>query len=299
MTRKIFTAMAAVVAAAALVPSPASAALPAPTATAKAKATAKATAEAKATAAKQQAKARAMWLWSQANPAAVVAWANKQGVKEIFAAVPWQPSAAEVKRLRDLRARTKAAGIRLSALGGDPSWAVNPQNAVAWRQRVSALRLFDGVHLDVEPYLLPNWLKDQPAIAASYLTMLDAVRRAGPEPLEADVPFWLATVKVGSQNLAEAVIARVDAITVMSYRDSGSAVLAVGTDLLTRAQAGRKPVRLAAETQPTSDCTYCTFAGRTQAALQQQLAAIDAGARGYGTYQGIAVHDYDTWSNIN
>nr|BFE61261.1 hypothetical protein GCM10020063_057870 [Dactylosporangium thailandense] len=141
MTRKVFTAMAAVVAVAALVPSPAHAALPPPTTNA--------TATATATATKQQAKARAMWLWSQANPAAVVAWANKQGVKEIFAAVPWQP------------------------------------------------------------------------------------------------------------------------------------------------------VRLAAETQPASDCTYCTFAGRTQAALQQQLAAIDAGARGYGTYQGIAAHDYDTWSNIN
>ncbi|WP_433060703.1 hypothetical protein [Dactylosporangium sp. CS-033363] len=248
---------------------------------------------------KSPAKARAMWLWSQAQPAAVVAWANKQGVKEIFAAVSWQPGKAEVARLQELRARTKAAGIRLSALGGDPSWATNPKDAVAWRQRVSALRLFDGVHLDVEPYLLANWTRDQASIATSFLSMLDQVRKAGPEPLEADVPFWLATIKVGTRNLAEEVMARVDAITVMSYRDSGSAVVGVGTDLLARAQAGRKPVRLAAETQPANDCSYCTFAGRSQAALQQQLTAIDAGAAGYSTYQGLAVHDYDSWSKIS
>ncbi|MFB9442848.1 hypothetical protein Dvina_15360 [Dactylosporangium vinaceum] len=242
---------------------------------------------------------RAMWLWSRAAPAAVVAWAEQHGVKEIFAAVPWAPTTADASRLRDLRARTKAAGIRLSALGGDPAWAVNPKDAVAWRQRVSAMKLFDGVHLDVEPYLLPNWVQDQQRIAASYLTMLDAVRRAGPEPLEADVPFWLATVKVGAQNLAEAVIQRVDAITVMSYRDSGAAVLDVGTDLLARARKSRLPVRLAAETQPSADCAYCTFAGRTQSALRQQLAAIDTGAKPYPTYQGIAVHDYDSWSRIS
>ncbi|MFI5912416.1 hypothetical protein [Dactylosporangium sp. NPDC051541] len=242
---------------------------------------------------------RAMWLWSPASPAAVVSWADKQNIKEIFAAVPWLPSTADTSRLKELRARTKAAGIRLSALGGDPTWAVHPQDAVAWRQRVSALRLFDGVHLDVEPYLLPNWGPDQQRIAASFLGMLDAVRKAGPEPLEADIPFWLATIKAGSQNLAEAVMQRVSAVTVMSYRDSGAAVLAVGADLLTRAQRSRTPIRLAAETQPSAECSYCTFAGRSQSALRQQLAAIDAGARTYATYQGIAVHDYDSWSKIN
>jgi hypothetical protein len=131
------------------------------------------------------------------------------------------------------------------------------------------------------------------------LSMLEAVRKAGPEPLEVDVPFWLATVRAGPRNLAEAVIARVDAITVMSYRDGGAAVLGVGTDLLARAQQGRTPVRLAAQTQPANDCSYCTFAGRSQSALRQQLAAIGAGARAYGTYQGVAVHDYDSWSKIN
>ncbi|WP_344615007.1 hypothetical protein [Dactylosporangium salmoneum] len=36
----------------------------------------------------------------------------------------------------------------------------------------------------------------------------------------------------------------------------------------------------------------------SQAALQRQLSVIDSGAQRYGTYDGIAVHDYDTWSRI-
>jgi hypothetical protein len=282
MTRKMWAVVLATVAGAGLLPTAASAAqLPA--------------AAVQATASPR---ARAMWLWSQADPAAVVTWAHQQGVKEIFAAVPWLPSPAELARLKDLRARTRAAGIRLSALGGDAAWAVNPRDAVAWRQRETATKLFDGIHLDVEPYLLPAWTTNQPAIAASYLSMLDAVRRAGPEPLEADVPFWLATIKTAGGNLAEAVLQRVDAITVMSYRDSGTAVVGVGTDLLTRAQSSRKPVRLAAETQPLADCPYCTFAGQSATALRTQLAAIDSGAQRYATYTGIAVHDYDSWTRL-
>ncbi|WP_344407339.1 hypothetical protein, partial [Dactylosporangium fulvum] len=242
--------------------------------------------------------ARAMWLWSRGDPPAVVRWAGAQGVREIFVAVSWRPDAAELRHLRDLRAGTRAAGIRLSALGGDPAWATSPGDAVAWRQRATATGLFDGIHLDVEPYLLPAWKTDQPQVVDGYLAMLDALRRAGPEPLEADVPFWLATIPAPAGNLADAVIRRVDAITVMSYRDSSAGIVKVGTDLLSRGRAGRKPVRLAAETQPLADCRYCTFATQTQARLRDQLVAVDAAAGRYDTFQGIAVHDYDNWSRL-
>jgi hypothetical protein len=247
---------------------------------------------------KTASKARAMWLWSAADPAAVVPWATAQGVTEIFVSVPWQPTAAQLARLKDLRARTRAAGVRLSALGGDPAWALDAASAVAWRKRATATGLFDGIHLDVEPYLLPGWTTDQRRIVAGYLAMLDAVRAAGPEPLDADVPFWLATVPAGTGNLADAVIARVHAITVMSYRDSAAGVLDVGADLLGRAQSAGRPVRLAAETQPLADCGYCTFATQSRTGLDAQLSMVDTGAAGYTSFKGVAVHDYDSWTRL-
>ncbi|GAA3196074.1 hypothetical protein ACFO1B_00300 [Dactylosporangium siamense] len=293
MTRRLTALIAAAVLGAVLVPDPAAAARqPAP---APAKAPAKTVTKVTT---KSSARARAMWLWSAADPAAVVPWATAQGVKEIFVAVPWQPTAAQLARLKDLRTRTLAAGIRLSALGGDPSWALDPASAVAWRKRATATGLFDGIHLDVEPYLLPGWRTDQRRIVEGYLAMLDAVRAAGPEPLEADVPFWLATVPAGNGNLADAVIARVHAITVMSYRDSATGVIDVGADLLARAQSASRPARLAAETQPLADCAYCTFAASSRSGLAGQLSTVDAAAARFSSFNGVAVHDYDSWTRL-
>lgn len=289
MARRVWALVAATVLGAALTPAPAAAARqPAPGKPA----------AARPVTVKTAVKGRAMWLWSPADPAAVVSWATAQGVTEIFAAVPWQPTAAQLTRLKDLRTRTRAAGIRLSALGGDPSWALDAASAVAWRERATATGLFDGIHLDVEPYLLPGWTTDRRRIVEGYLATLDAVRAAGPEPLEADVPFWLATVPAGTGNLADAVIARVHAITVMSYRDSATGILDIGADLLARGQSASRPVRLAAETQPLADCGYCTFAGQTRTGLASQLSTVDTAAARYTSFNGVAVHDYDSWTRL-
>lgn len=303
MARKVWALVAAAVIGTALAPTPAAAAAarqPAPAAAARKPAqTATPARTVTKVATRSSTRARAMWLWSPADPAAVVPWATAQGVKEIFVAVPWQPTAAQLARLKELRGRTRAAGIRLSALGGDPAWALDPASAVAWRKRAGATGLFDGIHLDVEPYLLPGWRTDQRRIVAGYLAMLDAVRAAGPEPLEADVPFWLATVPAATGNLADAVIARVHAITVMSYRDSAANVVDVGADLLARGQSANRPVRLAAETQPLADCGYCTFAGQTRAGLGTQLSTVDTTAARYTSFNGVAVHDYDSWTRLS
>ena len=76
-------------------------------------------------------------------------------------------------------------------------------------------------------------------------------------PLEADVPFWFGQYTVGGRNLADEVLKRVKAVTVMSYRDTGTgpnSMLAVSQDWLARGAAAGKRVRLAAETSPLPDC---------------------------------------------
>src|SRR5436190_796919 len=66
---------------------------------------------------------RAMWVWSRADPAAIVGWASTHGVTEIFAGVDADAATnGDLPRLRQLKSRADAAGIRLTALGGDPAW---------------------------------------------------------------------------------------------------------------------------------------------------------------------------------
>jgi len=265
-----------------------------------------------------------MWVWTPEDPARLVDWATRHGVTTMFVYVdpatpatadpatpaagdpatpatadPATPAAggrgADVERLRELKRRCDEAGITLDALGGEPAWAIDHAAALDWRDAVDRLGLFHGKHLDVEPYLLPAWTTDRAAIVRSFLELLD--RMGGSGPLEVDIPFWYG-------DLAGDVLARVDAVTVMSYRDTASAIIEVGSDTLGRAT---KPVRLAAETRPTPDCARCSFHGTSQRHLAAVLAETERAvraaqapraARRFPAYAGIAIHDYAAWSAL-
>jgi hypothetical protein len=244
--------------------------------------------------------ARAMWVWQTADPTALVAWATAHEVRTMFVYVDRKAiDATETARLTDLRKRCDAAGVLLDALGGEPDWATDHAPALAWKDAVDALGLFHGVHLDVEPYLLPAWNTDRDPVVRGYLSLLDAFGTG--LPLEVDVPFWYGTVPVGDATLADEVIGRVDGLTVMSYRDTATgtnSMLDVSRDLLTRAGQAGLPVRLAAETEPLADCRTCSFAGVTQATLGDRLTAAGQAAQRYPAFAGIAVHQFSSWSAL-
>jgi hypothetical protein len=240
---------------------------------------------------------RAMWVWSSGEPVELVAWATSHGVTTMFvyvdAAVP------DVERLRELKRRCDEAGVVLDALGGEPEWAVAHAGAFAWRDTVLRLGLFRGIHVDVEPYLLPEWTTGRDAIVGSYLALLDQLAPAG--RLEVDVPFWYDTVPAPGGTLADAVLARADAVTVMSYRNAATgenSIAGVGADLLRRGTAAAKPVRLAAETRPTPDCGRCSLHDTNRRHLRTLLASVDASARQFPAFAGIAVHDYGAWRTL-
>jgi hypothetical protein len=115
------------------------------------------------------------------------------------------------------------------------------------------------------------------------------------------VPFWYGQYKVGKLNLADEVLKRVKAVTVMSYRDTGTgpnSMVAVGQDWLIRGAAAGKRVRLSAETNPLPDCGHCTFAEEGTKRLNQELAKVDAATRKAAAFGGIAVHRYGTWRTL-
>lgn len=237
---------------------------------------------------------RAMWLWEREPPEAVVGWATANSVTTIFA---YYDPRADMTGLTRLRALCDDAGITLDALGGEPGWTTDHATALAWARSAAATGLFRGLHVDVEPYLLPSWDEQRAALVPRLLQLLDELARVGP-PVELDVPFWLPTVQVGGENLADAVLARVDGVTVMSYRNTatgGNSMLGVADDLLRRAGKAAKPARLGAETQALGDCAYCTFHGGSGSTMRATLRAVDDAAQRYAAFEGIAVHQYDTW----
>jgi hypothetical protein len=242
---------------------------------------------------------RAMWLWEPEEAQPVVDWAAANGVRALFALYDPAAGPDELARLARLRRLCDAHGIMLDALGGEPSWATDHAPALAWARAAAATGLFHGLHLDVEPYLLPAWTQDQAALVRQFLSLLDRTAAATDLPLEVDVPFWLPTVPAaGGANLADAVLARVDAVTVMSYRNTATganSMVGVAGDLLERAGRVAKPVRLGAETRPLDDCAHCTFHGTGADRLRRTLAAVDTAGQRYPAFAGIAVHEYEAW----
>lgn len=242
---------------------------------------------------------RATWLWSDAPPADVVGWATGHGVSQLFVRVPaGGPTSAERDRLRRLADLARPAGIRLIALGGAPSWTTEHDTALAWLRAADDTGLFAGYHLDVEPYLLPGWSTARGRTVSAYLALLSRLRFEARLPLEVDAPFWYGRIPARGGTLAAEVLRRVDAVTVMSYRDRGTGVgsiWSVSRDWLALGASQGKRVRLGAETGPLAECPYCTFAEEGATALAAALAAVDAAAREAPAFAGIAVHHYDSW----
>jgi hypothetical protein len=206
---------------------------------------------------------RAMWLWGDDPAAQVMTWAAGHGVSEVFVYVsPAVLTNGDLARLQEMKRQAVKMKIKLGALGGESAWTTNHAPALAWLRAVVTTGIFDGVHLDVEPYLTTGWTTDLQATEKGYLALLDKMRTGSRLSLEVDVPFWLGDYRVGSKNLADEVLKRVNAVTVMSYRDTGTgpnSMLLLSQDWLTRGAAAGKRVRLGAETGELADCGYCTF----------------------------------------
>ncbi|WP_125811182.1 hypothetical protein [Actinoplanes sp. ATCC 53533] len=245
---------------------------------------------------------RAMWLWDADPAAQVIAWATRQNVSEVFVHVaPSVLTDGSLARLQEIKERAVDGRIELRALGGEPGWINNHAAALDWQRTVVSTGLFDGIHLDVEPYLTDGWTTDLPAARAAYLRLLDRMRAASTLRLEADVPFWFGRYKIGRNTLADEVLRRVDGVTVMSYRDTATgpnSMLAVSQDWLARGRTAGKRVRLAAETGPLPDCPHCTFHEEGADALTTELAKVDAATRLTAAFGGIAVHHYGAWRTL-
>lgn len=265
---------------------------------------------------------RAMWVWNRPATTKLISWANKKNVKELYVYVhDGSFSGRELSWLRDLRTRADAAGLRLQALGGEHDWIFDHAAAARWRRAVLASGLFSATHLDVEPHVLPEWKSDQAGVMRGYLQMLTAVRAVetapartsasrrpttgrffDARPLEADVAFWYGALPgTTGGSYGEEILSRVDGITVMSYRDRATgdrSIMSVGSDWLGRAEVAGKPVRLAAEVNRDVLCPTCTFYEEGSAKLSGALDAVDTAASKYGTYRGMAVHDYAGWTKL-
>ncbi len=244
--------------------------------------------------------ARAMWVWDTSSPSATVALAREHGIGQLYVAVPVQLlKSPQLGNIRALSQQARAAGIRVDALGGDPGWIDEPKRiADRWLRPAVDSGLFDGIHVDIEPYSTPAWQTDRAGVVSRYLRTLDVLHQAANgEPLEADIPFWLNEIPAGSSTLDREIIRRTDAVTVMAYRDTAEGVdgtIALATPALEAARALGKPARVGQETNdlgPEPVAEKQTFHGQTRTEMEAELALVSAAFAANPAYAGLAIHD--------
>lgn len=251
---------------------------------------------------------RVMWVWDQPDPQELVDTAQDRGVSELFLAVP--PNVAtsgQLPRIQQTISVAHAAGIRVSALGGDAGWVDDPSWAVTnWVTPTLAVAGFDGLHVDVEPYTSPSWNTARDVQVKKFLALLTTIKaKAGPRPVEADVPFWFGTIPSAKKvPLDKAVLSRVDGVSIMAYRHTASGPdgsLGLSAATLRTAGALGKYARVGQETRYLGDdptLAKQTFHGQTTTQMYAQFALIEQALAGTAGYRGIAVHDHVGWSGL-
>jgi hypothetical protein len=244
-------------------------------------------------------------VWDRPEPEGLVRWTLGSGVGELFVHVgPRLGTSPDLDWVRTVSARARAAGIRVAALGGDPAWVVRPDDALDWQAGALATGLFDGVHLDVEPWRRDDWDTRRAELVAGYLEVHRRLAAATTLPVEADVAFWLHEVESAAGPLDAALMQELESATVMSYRTTATgpdSITAVAERALSTGGNVGIGCRLAVETRYLGDDPVSrkqTFHGLGVAALQCAMVEVDAHHASTAAYRGIAVHDHAGWRSL-
>lgn len=166
------------------------------------------------------------------------------------------PSLADTQEVWEDYARffslAREQGIEAWALDGEPQ-AVHDSLPIV--KKVGKLKKTFlgqdrfGLQLDIEPYILPGFLGDEPSYLR-YLGAIDAIRRALPEGARLSVvmPFWFVSQIIRGRPLAFEVMDRADEVAIMSYRTDLDELAAIAEDTLHYGDLIGTPVWLSLET---------------------------------------------------
>ena len=194
-------------------------------------------------------------------------------------------------------------GLKVEALAGTPEWAVRENHAAALAAVDAILAFnrasppgarFDGVHFDVEPYVLIGYADPQnrTEILTDFLEMVSLcsarVQTETGMRFSCDVPAWfypsgglererlIVTFKGKEKTVGEHLTDLLETVTIMDYinrADGAGGIIARGIPALDYAAGQRKRIVVGLETFLESDNTVWFVCGLPAAEFRQRLAA--------------------------
>jgi len=214
---------------------------------------------------------------------------------------------------------TVAGGTQPPALGALPQYQhlaiAEFDKVLTYNLAVAPEERFDGINVDVEPYLLPQWKETATQLPQQYLDLLQTLvqRRddsGQPVLVGPAIPRWFdsstccasITWHGSTKPLSDHVQDLTDYIAIMDYRDTadGSAgIIAQAEHELAYANALGKPlsVVLGVETKDltgTGDPETVTFWEEGRTHLELELDKVYAAFGQDPAFAGIALHHYES-----
>ena len=230
------------------------------------------------------------------------------------------PLRDEPQLYRTLISELHATGFRVYALLGSAD--LETQNYIFPEKRAEAMAMvnrvfdynaasaagerFDGMNLDVEPYLTDLWDRDPQQVLGLYLDLTDAIMTSkqvhganmavGPA-----MPFWYdgdtVTWHGQTRPMNEFVQSLYDYVAIMDYRDhaegSDSIISLAADEMVFAAKMGR-PIVIGVDTGP-GGLQKLSFYHRNEGYMRNELAKVRARYGESPAFAGFAVHHLGTY----
>jgi len=274
---------------------------------------------------------RALWVWGSS--AAIVSDSRAQDEFFSFIIAPGGDVALRINRLyffgdnlgissnpapvRAFLRRAHKSGIAVEYLTGDAVWALpgmgynataRVDKVIAFNTGAAADERFDGIHFDIEPYLLAEWNSNRASVSANFVNILKESRAkitsSGQNlSLAADIPTWYSFTVPEIWQPITAPLTPLSNATIMNSFDSkanflfgyGGADVSGGIGPNLRV-SGALPLTFGAETGITDPNT--TFFEEGRNALTETFTAAAQTYSGAPRFGGLAIHHFDSLRSL-
>jgi hypothetical protein len=258
------------------------------------------------------------WLWDTSqivkSPDEILNFLLANDVKILYLQIDYNlnPNA-----YRSFIKRASMKNISVHALDGSPDWVsdsgTNNQKIffdwlTKFQNTSSANEKFNGVHLDVEPYLNPDYNINMNKTLESYQAfLLNSLSKSNylGLSLSIDIPFWFDGVnyntKYGTGSLADWIMKNTKNAVIMVYRDNAAGdngIINLASKELALGKLYNTSVSIAVETQRSDEGNYVSFYEEGVNCMNRELDKVYANYKNNSSFGGFAIHNVMSWMKL-
>ncbi|UOQ43921.1 hypothetical protein MUN89_18950 [Halobacillus salinarum] len=215
---------------------------------------------------------------------------------------------------QDFVEKATKAGIEVHAMGGHPTWALEEGkphieklvNYVKdYNSQSADSQKFTGIHLDIEPYVNPQWTSNEQEVLKSWMkniTMFEEETNKANLESSMDLAMWFDDTKTPGHPdtpFNKWVIETVDHASVMAFRDfaeGSGGIVDMAEDEVKYADELGKDIIISVEMKDVQNKDI-TFHDEGKEKMKKQLHTVEDNLSKYSSYNGYSIHAYKYWKS--